>query len=229
MLRLLRHAEFRRGLRSGVAAATEHANVPFENDFATVIDVGASRGQFALFAVTRFPNARVISFEPLAEPRKKLQDLMGSRVEVVPCAVGDLPGTTGMSVSGRDDSSSVLPIGTAQERFFPGTEEVGRAKVPQTTLDLEIGAELRRPCLLKVDVQGFELEVLKGAPETLKLVDEALIECSFMELYEGQALADEVISFVLESGLRLVGVHGQIRTASGQSIQADLHFRRNGQ
>jgi hypothetical protein len=81
------------------------------------------------------------------------------------------------------------------------------------------------PWLLKIDVQGFELEVLRGGVATLPRVAEVYVECSFFELYEGQALADEVIAFLLASGLRLAGVFNLVRHRN-EAIQADLLFRR---
>lgn len=226
LVKLLARRNYRRALRSGVAASVEHSNVPFGDGIRTVVDVGASRGQFALFAATRFPEARIISFEPLPEPRAELTQLLGSRIEIHPTAVGSSPGTVPMNLSRSDDSSSILAIGEEQERIFPGTDAVGSIEVEVVTLDQSLDLPLERPCLLKIDVQGLELEVLQGAAETLANVDEALIECSFIELYQGQAMADEVVSHALGAGLRLVGVHSLIKTADGRAIQADLHFQR---
>jgi hypothetical protein len=57
--------------------------------------------------------------------------------------------------------------------------------------------------------KGFELEVLKGASNSLEYVDEILCEWSFVELYSGQPLADEVISFLQQQRFRLEGVSGR--------------------
>lgn len=211
-----------------MAASVEHLDVPFRRDIRTVIDVGASHGQFALFAATEFPSARVISFEPLEEPIADLRRMMGERVESHKTAVGAENGTVEINVSGHDDSSSVLGIGERQQEVFPGTGVVETRRTPITTLDDAIERPVSRPAMLKIDVQGLELQVLKGAKQTLAEIDEALIECSFTELYDGQALADEVIAHMLESGLRLAGIHGLHTTPSGEAVQADLHFRRTG-
>ncbi len=191
-----------------------------------MLDVGASRGQFALFAATNFPEARIVCFEPLPGPLDDLTRVLGDRVEVRPVAVGARPGTATMNVSQRDDSSSILPIGQKQVGEFPGTAAIASIDVEVTTLDTALEEPGERPCLLKIDVQGLELEVLKGAAETLTQVDEALIECSFVELYEGQALADEVVEYLLGFDLRLVGVHEIAYSADGSAIQADFFFRR---
>ncbi len=187
-----------------------------------VIDVGASRGQFALLAAERFPSARIVCFEPLPGPRERIARVLGDRVEVVGAAAGAETGRARLNVSARDDSSSLLPIGSRQVSEFPGTAVSDEVEVRVTTLDEALPGELARPCLLKIDVQGFELEVLKGAEETLKSVDEALIECSFVELYSGQPLADEVIGQMVGSGFRLRGVHAITCSRDGSAVQSRL-------
>lgn len=224
--RLLRSRSYRKALKEGVAASVEHSGIPFDEGIRTVLDVGASRGQFALFAADRFPDARIICFEPQPGPMKELTGILGDRVERIPLAIGSAPGSATMNISGRDDSSSLLPIGSRQTRVFPGTESVDSLEVEVTTLDAALPGPLTRPCLLKIDVQGLELEVLKGAAQTLAQVDEALIEGSFVELYEGQALADDVIALMREAGLRLAGTYGKTTDADGRDIQADFFFRR---
>lgn len=215
-------------LRQGVAASVEHTKIPLGSGFRTILDVGSSRGQFALFASTRFPEARIVCFEPLPEPAATLRAVLGGRVELHETAVGAREGSATVHVSSRDDSSSLLPIGRRQTEEFPGTAEAGSVETTLTTLDNALPEAPAGPCLLKVDVQGLELAVLQGAERTLDSVDEALIECSFVELYRGQAMADEVISHMLGRGLRLRGVYETAYSRDGQAIQADLHFAREG-
>ncbi|MCB0862220.1 MAG: FkbM family methyltransferase [Solirubrobacterales bacterium] len=131
-----------------------------------------------------------------------------------------------MNVSGRDDSSSLLAIGKRQEQEFPGTGTDHTIEVPVSTLDDETSRPLARPALLKMDVQGFELDALRGATATLEEVDVALIECSFVELYEGQALAGEVVNFMTEAGFTLDGVYEIAYSADGSAVQGDFLFRR---
>ena len=226
LVRILGNREYRRGLKQGVAASVEHSTIPFSSDLATVIDLGASRGQFALYASSRFPRARIICFEPQPGPRSELSALLGDRVEIQPVAVSSKPGSATMNVSASDDSSSLLEIGENQRTVFPGTDRIDTIEVEVSTLDAALPEPLDRPCLLKIDVQGLELEALRGGPGTLAQVDEALIECSFVELYEGQAMADEVIALMFDSGLRLAGVYGATNDAEGRMVQADFFFRR---
>jgi hypothetical protein len=94
------------------------------------------------------------------------------------------------------------------------------------TLDGMAGTTLLRPLVIKIDVQGGELEVLRGAEETLLSTDALLIECSFVELYAGQALAHEVIAHLASRGFRLAGAHDPEYGPGGECIQADLLFER---
>ena len=198
ILRLLRAPAWRRGLRRRVAATVEHDCVTFAADFRGVLDVGAHRGQFALFILHRFPGARLYCFEPLPDARATLGWILAERPEarIFPVALGSRSGRATMHVSRRDDSSSLLPLTERQTEAFPGTEEVAQIEVEVARLDdvLVNADSLPRPCLLKIDVQGNELEVLRGAVGTLDLVDEILVECSFVELYRGQARAEEVVA-----------------------------------
>src|SRR5579862_4924354 len=78
-----------RGLRQGVFPSFEHADVPFGASFRTVVDVGTSTGQFALFALWRFPDAHLICFEPLPGSASVAQRVLpGTRARVHQAAVG---------------------------------------------------------------------------------------------------------------------------------------------
>jgi len=229
LLRLLRTRNYRAALRYGVAATIEHELVPFGHDFRTVIDIGAHKGQFSVFASTRFPRAALWAVEPLAEPRERLQRVLAGRsgVTIIPMAASHRRGVADFHVSHASDSSSLLEITTVHTEAFPGTDRTRVIKVQTAPLDdLLDPATLARPCLLKIDVQGGELDVLAGAERTLHSVDEALVECSFVELYRGQALSADVISHMSERGFALIGTHSLLRDSSGRRLQADFLFRR---
>lgn len=229
LVRVLRRPIYWPALALGVAAAVEHESVGFAHRFATVIDAGANRGQFALVAKRRFPDAELWCFEPLPEARRVLQRLVGDRwdARVLEYALSDAAGEADLHVAGSDDSSSLLPIGEGQRAAFPGTGEVGTTRVRTARLaDVVAAEQLRRPALLKIDVQGAELPLLLGAAALLGRIDEILVECSFVELYGGQALADEIIGHLHAGGFRLSGVFSPVYRADGGCLQADLLFAR---
>ena len=89
-----------------------------------------------------------------------------------------------------------------------------------------LAEDIRPPALLKLDVQGYELEALRGCEDMLDQFAYVYAECSFVELYAGQALADEVIAWLRERGFRLRGVHNMDYDRGGRAIQADFLFAR---
>ena len=221
---------YRRALRHGVAASTEHHYDPLPPNIRTVIDVGANRGQFALIARQRWPAARLICFEPLPEPIAVLRRVLGENagLELVQAAASAGAGMATMHVSRRDDASSLLAITSRQSATFPGTKEIAATEVPTTSLDHHLGGGIARPALLKLDVQGFELEVLRGAEDTLSSIDFVLVECSFQEFYAGQATADEVVRFLHGHRFALLGGTAPVVDRHGLVLQIDFIFARAG-
>lgn len=223
-------ARWRRGLLcASVAAAVEHDRLPIRRDLRTVFDVGANRGQFCLYSLARFPEAQIFAFEPIADAARHLESLFEAekRVSVMPFALGNTDGEVEMHLSAKEDSSSLLPVGEGQVALFPGTNEIGTARTQVRRLDGVLAeCEVRTPALLKVDVQGFELPVLKGAEGSLRLFNQILIEASFTELYRGQALFSDVDALIARHGFRLIS--GQISASdeSGRWLQGDFLYER---
>jgi hypothetical protein len=109
--------------------------------------------------------------------------------------------------------------------LFPGTSEVRTENVQIAPLEQFLTREqLVAPALLKIDVQGYELDALRGCESLLGEFDFAYIECSFVELYQGQALAHDVCAYLCEHGFRLAGVYNLHQDADGRAIQADFLF-----
>ncbi len=105
-------------LLHGVAATLDHDTALGRDSFATVIDVGANKGQFAVYARTRWPEARLICFEPLPEPRAKLARVTRAQAEIHDCALGAAPGEGRMHLATRTDSSSLLALGARQKAIY---------------------------------------------------------------------------------------------------------------
>ncbi len=224
---LLRDPFYRRALRACVPASVEHRAVAFEHRFASVVDLGANRGQFALFALREFPGARLHCFEPFPGARSQLARMVGRRpnVRIFDVAAGSAAGESQLHVSALDHSSSLLPITERLTGEFPGTHEAERVTVRTARLDAVLDpADLPSPSLLKIDVQGFELEALQGAEALLPCFTEILVEGSFVEFYAGQPLAGEVICHLEARGFRMAGVFSVMRGRGGECLQADFLF-----
>jgi FkbM family methyltransferase len=227
LVRLLPEPRFRHALRFGVAAAVEHVALLRTLECSTVLDVGANVGQFALAARVCFPTARIISFEPLEEPSALFRKVFTGDplVQLHQIAVGPVSARQVMHVSAGHDSSSLLPISGLQGAQFPGTHEARTEMVtvePLTTIVQT--AALQPPTLLKIDVQGFELAVLRGCESLLDRFAHIYVECSFAELYEGQASADDVVVYLRERGFSLHGVHNMVYDRAGRALQGDFLF-----
>jgi FkbM family methyltransferase len=214
-------------LRHGVLAGVEH-KVALKKSLKTVVDIGANKGQFALAALA-FTDANVFSFEPLNVALIKFHKVFTGRsnVKVFNFAIGSKQEQKIIHLSGSDDSSSLLEISEKQEELFPGTAEVGTLIVEVAPLDRFIGLEqLDRPAMLKLDVQGSELDALKGSSSLFINFDYIYCECSFLELYVGQALASQVIQYLADYQFRLTGFYNASYDELGNCIQADLLFKK---
>jgi FkbM family methyltransferase len=217
----------RRALRSGVAPTVVVRPMLRRLRPPLVIDVGANRGQFTLDVVTALPMATVVAYEPLPREAKVFRRIFADlpNVELREIALGSRREARDIHVARAADSSSLLPITGTQEMVFPGTEEVDRVAVQVTTLDDELdGVAIPPGTLLKVDVQGFELEVLRGAGRVLPRIRWLLVEVSFVELYQGQPLAADVMDHVSELGFRLIDTSTPSRFR-GRTIQIDMLFQ----
>lgn len=230
----LRDPGYRRALRSSVLPAVEHqpilAALP---PMAVVVDVGANVGQFALVARHAFPSARIISFEPLPEAGAKVRSLFlgDARFECREMALSDVGGVAAFHVTGADDSSSLLPVARRQVEEFPASAPAGTLEVTTERLDevLSVDDLGAGPSLLKIDTQGTELAVLRGAGGLLDHLTHLLVEASFVELYEGQAHVGDVTRFLVERGWDLHSVYDvKSSRLTGEPLQADLVFERRG-
>jgi FkbM family methyltransferase len=217
----------RQGLRHGVGASTEHKHALGALSFGSIVDIGANKGQFSLFCLGNFPDADIYGFEPLPGPATTYRRVFAgnSNVTLFEAAIGPEDGETDIHVSKRDDSSSLLPIGDMQSKLFPGTEEQNVQTIKVGRLNSFLSADdIKSPSLLKIDVQGFELEALQGSTDLLDSFDKIYVECSYVELYQGQSLAPAVIAFLSDNGFDLEAEFNKISDDALGPIQADLMF-----
>jgi FkbM family methyltransferase len=224
---ILREPIFTLALLKGTAAGTEHILVLQGMDFDFIVDVGANRGQFALVARKVFPRARILSFEPLVEPIQIFKRVFehDRNITLYPYAIGREKMSSTIHVSREDDSSSLLPITGTQTDIFPGSAEKETRQVMVYPLSQLIDPSCIPPAsLLKIDVQGYELDVLQGCEDILQKFSHLYVECSFVELYEGQALAHQIIAWLEARNFLLSSIHNIYYGKDGMAIQGDFLF-----
>jgi FkbM family methyltransferase len=199
-----------------------------ERRIATVFDVGANVGQFAEMMRAVFPRATIHAFEPLASCHNILTRKMSSLqpMHIYPVALGRVDGVSTMYHNDFSASSSLLPMTGRHREAFPHTGHTIEEQVTVRPLDAVMsGVAYESPVLMKVDVQGFELDVLAGASTTLQRVDVLIVETSMVELYEKQPLFHEVYDFLRARGFVFAGSFDQIvDPSSGAVLQADAIF-----
>ncbi|MCK1473603.1 FkbM family methyltransferase [Bradyrhizobium sp. 197] len=218
----------RRALKLGVAASIEHSSALRDVEYRSVVDIGANVGQFALFAREQYPKANIFSFEPLDDCwstyKKIFQD--DANVHLYRCGIGSADTEATINVANANDSSSMLaPAATQIEAFGTQVNTTKKVELRRLTTLLQED-QIVFPALLKIDVQGFELEVLRGCEELLPSFDTLYVEASYVELYEGQALVGEVIDFLNHRGFELRGVFNQHVDPTRGPLQADFMFKR---
>ena len=214
----------------GVAPSVEHLAVLRSLLVDGIIDVGANRGQFTLACRLALPNTPIVAFEPIPSEVATYRKVHGkvAIIRLVECALGEAAGAAILHLSKSADSSSLLPISRRQTELFRDTAEIGVLTVPVERLD-DVAALWagRTRQLLKLDVQGFELNVLMGAVETLRLCAYVYVECSEVVLYDGQSLRADVVAFLKFHGFRELGSFNPYYH-DGRLIQADYLFVADG-
>jgi FkbM family methyltransferase len=229
-LKLMRRRTYRRGLFAGIGAAIEHERLLQSFHFMTIIDAGANIGQFSLLTRTLYPDARIHAFEPLSGPASRYERLFAgdTKTALHRIALGQNDAMAAINVAAANDSSSLLPITDKQIAFAPDTYAVGQEDITIRRLDAVLAEEdIAQPALLKIDVQGYELEVLKGCGQLLQRFAAIYLEASFVELYRGQPLACEIIDFLRIENFHLCGVNSPSFDRGGRCMQADFLFARD--
>jgi FkbM family methyltransferase len=185
----------------------------------TVVDVGAAGGTLDLYR--HFPTARYHLYEPLSEYRRQLaRTTRGLDARIVECAVGDRDGEVTINVHAD-------LIGSSIHREVPGGGADGPARlVPMVTLDRDLDGQLPPGnVLVKIDVQGAELAVLRGARRCLRSTEVLIVECSLIPTLEGAPEAADVVGWLAGEGFSLFDVIGGLqRPLDGALSQLDLVF-----
>lgn len=193
-------------------AYTSLTRIFHHDDPLVCVDVGANEGQTIQRILAEFPRAVVHSFEPSPETFARLQALFASepRAHLHQLACGSTSGTIDFHVTKNHWCSSVLAPSDLGKRFYGDWYDTQRVvMVPITTLDSWArDHEVPRVDLLKVDAQGYDLEVLKGATSLLAAGVRAInCECQFAPEYQGCASFSQIDTFLVQHGYALHQLH----------------------
>jgi FkbM family methyltransferase len=185
----------------------------------TLIDVGVATGTPELYAA--FPDARLLLVEPLEEYRGALEAIARARpAELVLAAAGPTVGAIEIAVHR-------VPAFSSQLGAHQGDDvTIQWRSVPTIRLDDTVAERgLSGPFVLKVDVEGAELEVLSGAPAVLAGAELVLLEVSLFQLVPGAPQLDDVVAWMHERGFVVAELYnGHNRPLHGALAQIDVAF-----
>ncbi len=198
-----------------------------------VLDVGANVGQFGDLLLDLPFEGTLISFEAIPQIHKQLAQHAHARSRswlVAPCAaLGSRSGEVEINISENSVSSSVLPMRMTHLVSAPDSRYIGSQTVNIERLD-QLAAQYIRPAakvLIKVDTQGYEMEVLKGADGLWPRAVALQLELSLVPLYDQAPTFLEMLEFTASKGFELFGfVPGFRDQQSGRLLQIDGFFVR---
>ncbi len=204
------------------------------NSIDLVLDVGANTGQFAIDFFKTGYDGKIVSFEPLSSAYSELvtaSKLYSDWIVAERCAIGDTNGEIEINISKNPQSSSILPMLQSHLDASPNSLYVGSEKVKVYRLS-DVAAQYvtkAKAVFLKIDVQGFENQVLSGAVEILPKIKGMQLEMSLVPLYQGETLFDEMLDKMRTIGFKLYNIYpGFTDYRTGRMLQCNgIFFREN--
>lgn len=195
-----------------------------------ILDVGANAGQFAIDMRRNRYRDRIYSFEPLVETFAILSEHVSKdeRWEAFNFALGEIEDFRKINVSGNSGlSSSLLNMDAFHVENFPDSSYVSCEPVYMSTVDRQVETLNLDPktSMLKMDVQGYEMNVLQGANQTLKDFRYCYLEVSLVRLYEGESTFYEILNYLNQSNHELVDVFRGTTARDGSLLQVDVLTR----
>ena len=193
-----------------------------------VFDIGANRGQYALNLREVGFNGTILSFEPnmVLAPVLHAASANDPHWHVLPYALGEDEGTLTLHITEGDDLASALSVSDYARATFAGVTDVRADEaVPVHRLDgvyadLAARHDFSRP-FLKIDTQGYDLHVLRGAVGVLNHMVGLQTEVSFKPLYDEMPDVTESLAAIRAAGFEVAGMYPVVRDGSGAMIEMD--------
>jgi FkbM family methyltransferase len=187
-----------------------------------VVDIGANEGAFSAGVLAVAPEAEIIAAEPGPAPRSRMQARLGAlpNVTILDVAVSAASGTATLHLTAHDHNASLhAPRPEMREVVDRGWAPAGELEVRTLTLDELVDG--RSVDVLKIDVQGSEMDVLRGGDATLARTRSVLIEMNFFSQYEGDATFTDLHAEMERRGFSLVNVSPPVTTPDGTATFID--------
>lgn len=199
-----------------------------DSNIQTVLDVGANIGEFTCIYNELFPSAEIHAFEPLPNCFTKLKKRAENmrNVNLYNIALGSKEEKLNIHESTWHPASSFREMGHLHKQNYPHSSESTDLIVDIRRLDDVVkDSDLKNNILIKMDVQGFEDEVIKGGENIFKKAKVIVVESSFQKLYENEPMFKGIYSLLQPLGFDFVGSLKQsINKEDGSFLQGDCIF-----
>lgn len=195
----------------------------------TIIDIGAHIGEWSLLANTIFPEASILMLEAQDGKAAALDKVVQAHHGKIRRQIALLGPEPRENVPFNECDTA--PTGSSVLTFTsPEPLKFHVVHRRMETLDNVLtNSGIASPDLLKLDVQGFELEILKGAPKALAAAEAVLLEVSTLAQYEGAPLLHEVVAFMHSHGYHVYDICTLMRQRTENTlVQVDVIFVKVG-
>ncbi len=203
------------------------SNICDPRECGVIVDAGAHRGGFLFAAIDYFQPERAVAIEMLDDLAEGLRnDARLAPHYVLHCALGDWKGEAPCWRSAHSEASSLLEIDPRASSWYGiDLQQTLYGSVRVRTLD-DICEELRINSIdvLKIDVQGYTLPVIRGARRILQRTRRLIVEVEFVPVYQGQAVFDEVDATLRSLGMTRHGYLAKYVSQSGQLLHGDALY-----
>lgn len=196
-----------------------------EIEINVIIDIGANKGTWTLLAKSIFPQSIIYAFEPLDFCKEEFNELTKTlnQITLYPYAIGSENTRSLINLSSFIDASSILSSTQLLTDEF-NIKEIKKLGIEIIKLDDFLKKEnLLQPDLIKLDIQGYELEALNGCIHILQNTKYVIMEVSFVEYYKDQPLFEEIILFMNVHYFK-VKAFGQNLVTGNNLHQVDILF-----
>ena len=192
-----------------------------------MIDIGSNKGQFTLLVNNLLPKVPIIAFEPQRSESRIFKKIFKKNNTIIlkEFALGSSNKKMKMNLASSRDSSSLLKMNLIQKDLWGifNTDKVEEIQLKRMDDFLGLISQYKN-IFLKIDVQGYELEVLRGSSETLNYIKYIYLEASNLELYKDQALFKDIKEFLNLKNFELLKTSNKDWKNNNEWIQADFLF-----
>lgn len=188
-----------------------------------VIDGGAHKGDFIQLINRQFSSPKIYAYEPIPLLAEELRTkFCQTSLEIREVALGANKSQIELNLTHLLPASSILEAGEFAEKYHAsGLDSAEKITITQVRLDEELNGEVD---ILKLDLQGYELEALKGAEKILDSVKLVLIEVEFIPMYKNQPLFSDIDLFLRQHSFRLLNFYELYTHADGQLTSGDAIY-----